>query len=310
LKDGKLADEDLSEDGSSLLQNLSKFENANFNEKIEKKNVFNDVLKEIDDPSQVCQGSRSTCGGTCAQIKLVKDYPSEYARLVLGLCTDEAKESNPQETENVGFTTCNGQEIKRNEGCLESDNSGRTTVDRIVQSSLMEQGNGDIYKYDNQTDKSGWYNQGVHVNGFDFTGLRKYEMKSLMDSLFPYTSTIVGSEEKYNDAGNTDPLKSNEEIDGYLKNLSENDDSAIAAIRFGATDANMHWVMVTGADDNYVYFNNPWGYTDKGETFSKNNEIYKDLPDRYVNTDGSECMTKDVFYDVFRYMVIPEEDVA
>jgi hypothetical protein len=151
LADGKLSNKD--SQGNTLIQNLSQFENAKFpryikdgdliddnNGKINYSNeidngnynknlLFGELVAKLNNPAAINQAGQGSCGPTVNEIKLAMEYPSEFARISLGLCSEDGK-----------VHLQNGDIMTRYSGVGEL--KGRSLIDTIIQSSFFEYANG------------------------------------------------------------------------------------------------------------------------------------------------------------------------
>jgi hypothetical protein len=138
--------------------------------------LLSQVVRALDDPLRVQQGKdHATCGAGTMEYMLLREDPAEFVRLVDGLTRPGGS-----------VALRSGASLEVPATAIARDASGRTDVDRLLQSAFMERasGMGWLFDYDNtQDDGSAWEqllgNGGETVTGFtslwnDVTGARHH----------------------------------------------------------------------------------------------------------------------------------------
>lgn len=103
------------------------------------------LIREAADPGQISQRQHNTCGATTIEYLVAKKNPAEFVRIASALASPEGI---------VTFAGGQQVDIHKSHG-LDFDNSGRTDVDRLMQSALMDAGRTGLFDrhYDNRVDK-------------------------------------------------------------------------------------------------------------------------------------------------------------
>lgn len=126
-------------DGTTLLENLEKVSVQELGPRVDRKELLEKLLTHLTQPERMTQGDRGTCAPTGIQHVLADRYPAEYVRLVSGLASPQGS-----------VTTANGESLVRVERSIK-DKSGRDLPSRLIQSALMDYGNGSE-TYDHRKD--------------------------------------------------------------------------------------------------------------------------------------------------------------
>jgi hypothetical protein len=192
--------------------------------------VLGDLVLELAHPGLINQSNRGTCAAATAQYYMAINHPAEYARLVTDLMTTGQS------------TTAGGVTYRRDDGSMRRDSSSRNAVDRVMQSTLMDQSSqGD---YNNATDSRANGSGGMSAE--DMTGLLR---------------DLTGG------------------ADGDMRTVSGNGAAVIQ--RIAASTARgievpvgldwsqggmhaKHALLVTGIENGYVTLRNPWGSGERG----------------------------------------------
>jgi len=122
------------------------------------------LIRETADPGLISQRSHNTCGATTVEYMLAKTNPSEFVRLASELASPRGK-TRLAGGERLDIADTHG---------LDMDQSGRTDVDRLMQSALMDAARIHFFgfgnHYDNRTDKG---SVAPNVPGFSPTEMDK-----------------------------------------------------------------------------------------------------------------------------------------
>lgn len=232
---GKLTDGPTASDGQTLLGALHTAATQPNAPGIDTRTLVCDLVRELATPSAIHQGNKGTCGPTTVQIKLAKDNPAEYARIVAGLASEGGE-----------VQLANGETIRREYGTDADDLSGRTQSSRLCQAAMMELGNGDA-SYDNGSDEH-------TLDGEVTGGLGGSQINDIMEAVFDSSFET----EEVSGMSLDDRSARISDIEEALKR----GDSVPIAIGAGeATDGSTgcHWVNVTRIEGDTVYYQNPWG---------------------------------------------------
>ncbi|MCA9551719.1 MAG: hypothetical protein KC933_16900 [Myxococcales bacterium] len=224
------------EQGDRLLRELYRAATEPVGEHIDRDALVSDLIQELDDPTAISQGRKSTCGVTSAAMYMAEHQPAEYVRIVRGLASVEGE-----------VTLANGDTLARDylwERELGHGDSGRALTQRLLNPALMEYANG-AQDYDNARDTSTHLvleDLGVGLDVDAFEPLMEALTAESFTSLTPeYVSrvTLAQALQRHTEAGHTVPVS-----------VQWDDDSG-------------HRVLVTGVDDDWVTFSNPWGEEDR-----------------------------------------------
>ncbi|MEW6278689.1 MAG: hypothetical protein AB1758_08720 [Candidatus Eremiobacterota bacterium] len=99
------------------------------------------TARALAEPTRVSQGNRYTCAASDFEHLIALEEPADFVRLVSGLAGPEGTGVLPT-----------GVEVQRPVDSMVEDGSGRTAVDRLVQSALMALGGMRHGSYHNLTD--------------------------------------------------------------------------------------------------------------------------------------------------------------
>lgn len=257
LPDGKPALLDRDSTGRTTLDQLHQLATGPIDPKfaanhVSRNELLTSAIQEIGRPGEINQHSKGTCTVTSVSYALAQRNPAEYARLVTGLASPGGE-----------VKMRNGEVLKRNETGIAPDTAtGRSPTERLLQSSLMEYGNGALYTYDNNKDEhsgiagpltrvvSGW-GQILGVNGgTSGHGLADVGTRDVYNAVFGANARVIKS-----DAGGR--------AIADLANVKPNE--AMLSIKWGSGG---HEVTFDRLEGDRVYFRNPWGgrFVPPGET--------------------------------------------
>ncbi len=247
---GKPALLDRDSTGHTTLDNLDKLASGPLSDEfakegVSRKQLLGSTIQEVGQPGQINQDSKGTCTVTSVSYALSQRNPAEYARLVQGLASPEGQ-----------VKLRNGDTLDRNGTGIAPDTAtDRSASERLLQSSLMDYGNGRLYSYDNVSDTHqsnlaqrvarGWGNMlGVEASPVakGRSGLGETGIKKVYDGLFGGDAKLV-----VNDAAGTKALDA---LAGAKPS------TAMLTLKWGNS---AHEVAFDRIEGDRVYFRNPWG---------------------------------------------------
>ena len=199
-----------------------------------KSKVMEDVLKEINKPSQnLNQGNKGTCTVTSMTHTLAEQNPAEYARIVTDLATTGQSK------------IANGNTITPPADGFAQDNSDRSVSERLLQSALMNYARpGSGYQNWNKTgfptSSGGTVDNGFPPNG---NGLVAADNMRIMQGL--YGKQMVN---------HTDKAKLQAQIQNEI---NKGNVPIFTGVNWGAGQA--HAIEVLKIENGRVYFRNPHG---------------------------------------------------
>ena len=270
LGNGRLMNKD--KQGQTTLHHLDQFDRQKVPAGIDKATSYRELVGNIAEPGNTNQRQRGTCGPTTVEYIHVKNQPADYARTVTGLFSEKGD-----------VRLNNGDTLRRNASGLGPDNSGRTSVDRIYQSSMMEYANGDKMTYDNARDK--------HINADGSEAHRGMYDKEVVTARNAVSGESHDSRGYNNNKTGIFGIKRFTLERDMMHELKEGRNPSVSMgwdKNPGARDSN-HLLSVDRIEGDYVYLRNPWGNDEKGT----NNGPTREVVD--PNT-GMVRMKKDVFY--------------
>lgn len=248
-----------------------------------------EVVRELTSPDNaINQGNRGTCTMTNVVHDLADDHPAEYARLVHALVTTGTA------------TLANGDKIRVPADAFSSDNSERSTSERLLQSALMEYAHPGYHSAMNPTGGKG----GHSYDGFDDRregGLTAEEVARVQQAVYARPTDVTsGTFAGHEMLERARVMLADDQHHGPVQAFLEWGDG-------------VHVVELTKIDGDRVQFRNPIGgpepYSGGGEdTLRVRNTgaTYKD-PTRRVDDAGDalESMTVSDFVDELDAIVGP-----
>lgn len=221
-------------DGAKLLDELHGLTQDELAEGIDRDELVSDLVQELEDPIAIAQEGKGTCVATSSEILLAQQQPAEYARLVRGLASPEGE-----------VTLANGDTIRRELRTIDDDGSRRAITQRLLAPALMEYGNG-ADSYSNSTDLS------YRREHKPMHGLNGQEAERLLEAM-------TGQSFRRQDAAAnaTDRAALAQDV------LDAANAGQTVSTALSWSDGGGHRVLVTGGDDEWVTFINPWGREDR-----------------------------------------------
>jgi len=231
---GMLGRKDL-KTGQTLLDHLARFASQGVDARASQAGlttgqVLGELVMELAHPGLINQSNRGTCAAATAQYYMAINHPAEYARLVTDLMTTGQS------------TTAGGAVYRRDDGSMRRDDSTRNAVDRVMQSTLMDQSSqGD---YDNATDR--------RANGSG--GMSAEDMTAVLRDLTGGTD------------GNMRTVPGNNSV--VIQRIAASTARGIEVpVGLDWSQSGMHAkhaLLVTGIENGYVTLRNPWGAGERG----------------------------------------------
>ncbi len=282
LGNGRLMNKD--RQGATTLQHLDQFDRQKVAPGLDKAEGYRELVGNIAEPGNTNQRARGTCAPTTVEFVHAKNQPSDYARTVTGLFSEKGE-----------VRMNNGDTLKRNASGLPADNSGRTSVDRLYQSSMMDYADGDKITYDNQKD------QHLKADGTkSHSGMFLNEVNRSMAAVTGENASTKGYDPNRPGIFGIRRFALDRDLQHELK---EGRNPSVAMVwdkNPGARDAS-HALAVTKMDGDYVYLRNPWGNDEKGGSNGPPREVVD------PNT-GLVRMKKDDFYAHLQGVTSKEDD--
>lgn len=113
------------QNGDTTLSHLHQLAHEPIAQGIDRAQAMRELMANLAQPGEIRQNNRGTCAITSIEYIHDKTHPADYARVVTGLLS-----------KNGTTNLANGECIERNASGTLADDSQRTSVDRVYQSSL------------------------------------------------------------------------------------------------------------------------------------------------------------------------------
>lgn len=127
--------------GASTLQHLLRMQSQAAPAGLNSAELCAETVANLAQPGRINQHDRGTCTVTTLEFLHARSQPADYTRLLCGLLGNQGK---------VAFQ--GGDFLHRNATGVDPDNSGRSHVDRVYQSSMMNAAYQGIALYNNSDD--------------------------------------------------------------------------------------------------------------------------------------------------------------
>lgn len=235
--------------GTALMDCLHDLNTQPLARGINRRDLLLTTLRQLDNPELMKQGERGACAAAGLQHVLAERDPLQYVNVVSGL-------TSPQ-----GVATLDsGVELQRVEDTIRDD-SDRDVVSRLMQSALIEYGNGSE-SYSNREDLSTgthdpdlhqanpWMADSGHRDG-GHSGLYPNEITRVLDALFP------GDAQTHF----VDPTESGRHLEQIRQSVADGK-VVLAGLLW---DEAAHLVVIKSADDGHLTAWNPWGESGRQE---------------------------------------------
>lgn len=265
LQHGNLSKTD--SNGDTLLSNLHQMLTQPMAPGVDRDLIIAQTITHVNDPGRsMSQGTKMTCSAATVSYQLARRRPAEYARLVCGLTGSEGQ-----------VRLASGTVARRIAGSLFDDGSGRSAVERIVQSSLMEVGGtprGNT-TYDALTD--------------GFIDDRKQLVQT---GMFP--AEFAKLEEAVGEGRYRVLDRPSREI--VMAVVAEGAEHVPVTLAWEGREE--HWVLARGIEDGRVFFHNPHGHraTDR---------VTLSASDHQLHDGGIESLPVDEFVRRTKTILLP-----
>lgn len=281
LGDGKLTQKDGF--GKTTMDYLTLISKQKMADGLKNERILDNTIGNIADPTFIQQNNKGTCTATTLEYMHAKDQPADYARVVAGLTSEKG---------NALLQT--GNIMERDSSGLQKDDSGRSHVDRIYQSSMMEYANGSL-DYDNKTDQ--------HTGQFTApdgqvkqltsprSGMNAIEFNRAMNDTLG-----THAEARFFDPRNTQAAE--KDITSSL-NRGESVPVGILWDKMKDNSYSGHELLVEKMKGDYVYLRNPWGDMERSNfgTDSSDTTPRRKTANNGPHPGGVVIMEKGDFYD-------------
>ena len=246
--------------------------------------LIRSCMQDIAYPETIAQHSRGTCVATTVQALLAMKDPSRYVQILTSLASPKGELPESLVPKNP-----TGDSMKRVNGTLTSDQSGRSSVGMLMQAAFMEYGN-NAKVYDNSKDTNYDKAKGEAYNAFllpDELGILE---KGVMGGEYKTKTGIVGST----------GIDRKNKINNFYDNLK----NGPVSVSLKWENGGGHEILAIRADAKNVYFMNPAGKLESlsRKEFDRNmmffaypekSEHIKDLPSSVNDTKNYTNIDKD-----------------
>ncbi len=223
--------------GGRILDNLGDMATGELLGSIDRPTLVADTVQEIHDPAAINQGPRGTCAATSASIWLAHEMPDEYVRVVAGLASPEGE-----------VTLRGGQTVNRQPGTEADDGFGRSQSNRLIAPMLMELGNPAL-RYSNESDRHSLAIPILPDIPLGRGGMTSSEFDRAVEAL---TGEVF----------DTVTVNRRNRADHMTQLGEATADGAWVPVALKWGDGG-HKVLVTGLDDDFVHYVNPWGQEER-----------------------------------------------
>jgi hypothetical protein len=281
MGNGRLMNRD--RQGQTTLQHLDTLDRQRVPAEVDKPTAYRELVSNLAEPGRISQFRRGTCAPTSVQYQHARQQPSDYARVTAGLLSERGE-----------VRMNNGDMLVRNRSGLAPDDSQRTSVDRIYQSSMMEYGNGDRLTYDNARDK--------HINAdgsVSHGGMYENEKTRSLDAITGTRHEAQGYDANRPGLFGIRRFALDRDMQHELREGRFPAVSMVWDTNPGARDAN-HALTVERIQGDYIYLRNPHGVEENGQGSGPPREVVPGQP-------GLVRMRKDDFYSRV-YSVTEQQD--
>jgi hypothetical protein len=231
------------EAGRTLVDDLYDLNTQPLAKKVHRRKLMMAVLRHLDNPELMKQGERGACAAAGLQHVLAARDPAQYVKVVRGLASPGGQ-----------ATLNSGERLRRVDHSIRDD-SDRDVASRLVQSALIEYGNGPE-SYSNKKDLStGPHSEGLHQanpwvpnSGHQeggHSGLYPAEISRVMKALFGGDAQVQF----------VDPDLKTQHLDKIREAVSDGE-VVLAGLRW---DKGAHLVVIKEVHDDHLVAWNPWG---------------------------------------------------
>ena len=275
IASGRLLDKDKT--GKTTLDHLCELQGQEMELPLESGVVTSELLANLANPGEINQRNRGTCTVTTIEYFHCSQQPSDYTRLVKELVKKDAE---------AHFQT--GKVCWTNPTGVKADDSGRSSVDRVYQSSMMQAAYDGRALYNNHNDSFwtiGWTRQ------WRDSGLSHQYSGYLLDQTLGSKHEVMeyeGNQKRFE----ADILRAH--------NLGQ---TVFVAMRWSPDKDDKHAnhaLAIEKIAGDKVYLRNPWG---DGETGGDNGP-----PRELVGEHGQVVMSKSDFFDRLNGAIRPQRN--
>lgn len=275
IASGRLLDQDKT--GKTTLDHLCELQGQELEFPLENGVVTSELLANLANPGEINQRNRGTCTVTTIEYFHCSQQPSDYTRLVKELVKKDAE---------AHFQT--GKVCWTNPTGIKADDSGRSSVDRVYQSSMMQAAYDGKALYNNHNDSFwtiGWTRQ------WRDSGLSHQYSSYLLDQTLGSKHEVMeyeGNQKRFE----ADILRAH--------NLGQ---QVFVAMRWSPDKDDKHAnhaLAIEKIEGDKVYLRNPWG---DGETGGDNGP-----PRELVGEHGQVVMSKSDFFDRLNGAIRPQRN--
>lgn len=265
LRHGDLSKTD--SNGDTLLSNLHQMLTQPMAPGVDRDLILAQTITHVNDPGRtMSQGTKLTCSAATVSYQLARRRPAEYARLVCGLTWTNGQ-----------VQLASGTVARRVPGSLFDDGSGRSAVERIVQSSLMQVGG----------TPRGNTTYDALADGF-FDERKQLVQTGMFPAEFAKLEEAVG-EGRYKVVDKP----SRETVLSVVTDGAEH-----VPVTLAWEGREEHWVLARGIEDGRVFFHNPHGHraTDRVTLSSGDHQLHE---------GGIESLPADEFVRRTKAILLP-----
>ncbi|GEM_PF-1319954 len=254
--ESKLDETDLKE-GKTLLDHLDALAKDGVNPRLEQqgistKTILSELVQTLAEPGSIHQSNRNSCAATTVEYYMAFNHPAEFARLAGGIVSQGQ------------VAAASGNTLALDPGSVPKDSSSRSNLDRMIQTTLMDQSS--LGDYSNQTDR--------RRNGS--SGMTQQDVTNLMNNL------TAGTDGRFQtrDASNTSDLV------GKIAQSTQKGIEVPVGIRWNSSGLqhSYHELLVTKIENGMVHLRNPWGEEENGRMFNGPNR-------QLINDQGGIALT-------------------
>lgn len=261
LVEGKLTDGPKATGGGDLLRSLHDVATRPVFEGLDRARLVNDLMQEVALPTAIAQGNNGTCTVASVQIKLARQNPAEYARLVGGLASPQgevtlANGDVTQRDPGSETPSARSQKFRMPSGEIVSRPSvdSRSDASRLFQSAFMQYGVDPGNDYNPVTDTM----QDARYMGPTLTG------KALAGLSGKPVETLLSPDARVMRQDDFQRADSHEALFKRIAEVTDKGQSVTVGLAWGEADADgkihgFHAIDVTRVEDGRAYYANPWG---------------------------------------------------
>lgn len=237
LLDGRLTGGKDLKGGQDMLHHLARMGSDPVAAGVDRKALVTNVIEEMENSLNIAQHGKGTCVATSATIMLVRQNPTEYARLIADLASPAGK-----------TTLQNGAELERETDWAKDDGDydPRTPSVRLLQPALMEYGNF-FMDYDNGADANRVL--GLKLGG----GLNTAGADRLLEGLTGKDFDNIFVVTRFN----------RESAWNRIEESLAAGKSVPVSVHWQNLGSSGHQIILDKIEGEWVHFTNPWGQSER-----------------------------------------------